>query len=123
MATEEGVKETNRGIELAHQSGDANEDIISTIERTVQLANAISLATQQQRTSSAQIVATMRDMVDMTRQAAAIGQQTRSTMNQLSIVAHELAASTHQFQLGESMPSVRPPAPSSSSDLLAVSPT
>ena len=50
MATEDGLKETEKGVQMAHQSGDANEDIIQMVERTAQLANAISLATQQQRT-------------------------------------------------------------------------
>ena len=67
-------------MSLAHQSGDANEDIISMVERTAQLANAISLATQQQRTASEQVVATMREVADVTRQAALSSRQTQEAV-------------------------------------------
>ncbi len=99
MATEEGLKETDRGVNLAHQSGDANDDIISMVERTAQLANAISLATQQQRTASEQVVATMREVADVTRQAAISSQQASSAANELSGIAHELRSASQGFKL------------------------
>jgi methyl-accepting chemotaxis protein len=90
MATEEGLKETDHGVSLAHQSGDANDDIISMVERTAQLANAISLATQQQRTASEQVVATMREVAEVTQQAAGSSRQTLEAVNELSDAAHGL---------------------------------
>ena len=109
MATEEGLKETEQGVSLAHQSGDANEDIISMVERTAQLANAISLATQQQRTASEQVVATMREVADVTRQAAVSSRQTLEAVNQLSAAAHNL----EQTELPDEPdpPWARPPRP------------
>jgi methyl-accepting chemotaxis protein len=99
MATEEGLKETDRGVGLAHQSGDANEDIISMVERTAQLANAISLATQQQRTASEQVVATMREVAEVTRQAAVSSRQAAAAAGQLSGIAGELRGASQGFRL------------------------
>ncbi|HUS13563.1 MAG TPA: methyl-accepting chemotaxis protein [Chloroflexia bacterium] len=98
MATEDGLKETEKGVQMAHQSGDANEDIIQMVERTAQLANAISLATQQQRTASEQVVATMREIAQVTRQAAASSQQASRAATELSEIAHELSTVSDAFQ-------------------------
>jgi methyl-accepting chemotaxis protein len=110
MATEEGLKETDRGVSLAHQSGDANDDIISMVERTAQLANAISLATQQQRTASEQVVATMREVAEVTRQAAASSQQASGAANELSDIAHELRSASQGFKLASDGPEHGPDA-------------
>lgn len=101
MATEDGLKETEKGVQMAHQSGDANEDIIQMVERTAQLANAISLATQQQRTASEQVVATMREIAQVTRQSAATSQQASRAASDLSDIAHELRAVAEGFHIGE----------------------
>ncbi len=90
MATEEGLKETDRGVSLAHQSGAANEDIIRMVEDTAELAQAISLATQQQRTASEQTVATMYEVADVSRQTASSSQQIQEAVAHLSAVAQDL---------------------------------
>src|SRR5579859_3789957 len=100
MATEDGLKETEKGVQLAHQSGDANEDIIQMVERTAQLANAISLATQQQRTASEQVVATMREVAQVTRQAASSSTQASRAANELSDIAQELRTVSESFHTG-----------------------
>ena len=97
MATEDGLKETEKGVGLAHQSGDANEDIIGMVERTAQLANAISLATQQQRTASEQVVATMREIALSTRQTTASSQQAAHAAGDLSDIAGDLRAVSTAF--------------------------
>ena len=97
MATEDGLKETEKGVGLAHQSGDANEDIIGMVERTAQLANAISLATQQQRTASEQVVATMREIAAGTRQTTASSRQTAHAAGDLSDIAGDLRAVSTAF--------------------------
>ncbi len=97
MATEDGLKETEKGVGLAHQSGDANEDIIGMVERTAQLANAISLATQQQRTASEQVVATMREIAGSTRQTTASSRQAAHAAGDLSDIAGDLRAVSTAF--------------------------
>jgi methyl-accepting chemotaxis protein len=109
MATEDGLKETEKGVEVAHQSGDANEDIIQMVERTAQLANAISLATQQQRTASEQVVATMRDIAQGTRQTAAGSQQAANAATELSDIALELRGVSQGFAIERGEDGTPPP--------------
>jgi methyl-accepting chemotaxis protein len=99
MATEDGLKETEKGVQMAHQSGDANEDIIQMVERTAQLANAISLATQQQRTASEQVVGTMREIAAVTRQAATSSEQASRAATELSDIAQELRTVSTGFRV------------------------
>ena len=115
MATEDGLKETEKGVGLAHQSGDANEDIIGMVERTAQLANAISLATQQQRTASEQVVATMREIALSTRQTTASSQQAAHAAGDLSDIAGDLRAVSTGFHLPDNHDSLPPSDPPSGS--------
>ena len=69
-ATEEGLQRMERGMAMAAQTDDANRDIISVVEHTVQAAAAISMATQQQRSASEQVVINMHDVTRL------IGQNT-----------------------------------------------
>jgi methyl-accepting chemotaxis protein len=101
MATEDGLKETEKGVQLAHQSGDANEDIIQMVERTAQLASAISLATQQQRTASEQVVATMREIAQLTRQTAGGSKQAWEAANHLGDIAQEMRTAAQNFRIDE----------------------
>ncbi len=112
MATEDGLKETEKGVGLAHQSGDANEDIIGMVERTAQLANAISLATQQQRTASEQVVATMREIAGGTRLAASGSRQAARAAGDLSDIAGDLRAASSGFHLPDNRDNPPPPDPS-----------
>ena len=114
MATEDGLKETEKGVGLAHQSGDANEGIIGMVERTTQLANAISLATQQQRTASEQVVATMREIAAGTRQATRDSRQAAHAAADLSDIAGELRATSTGFHLPDDRDSPSPPIPAGS---------
>jgi len=67
------------------------------VERTAQLANAISLATQQQRTASEQVVATMREIAAGTRQTTASSRQTAHAAGDLSDIAGDLRAVSTAF--------------------------
>ncbi len=90
MATEDGMKETEKGVHLAHLSGDANEDIIQVVERTNQLALAISLATQQQRTASAQVATTMHEIAEISVAATASSQRAAAAAARVSELASQL---------------------------------
>ncbi len=99
MATEQGMKDAERGVALAHKSGDANESIIQMVERTVQLANAISLATQQQRSASEQVVASMRQLATVIQDGAASAKQSSSLAIALDEIALELRRLSSQFKV------------------------
>ncbi len=115
-ATEGGLTEGEAGLHLARQSGAANDAIITEVERTTQLVQAITGATQQQRAASEQVVQTMREVVGLTRQVAASSQETLAAVNQLHKAAQSLGGTAPP---GMSMPVESYPAPES--DALAVS--
>ncbi|HET7081442.1 MAG TPA: hypothetical protein VFM49_28770, partial [Chloroflexia bacterium] len=69
------------------------------VERTAQLANAISLATQQQRTASEQVVGTMREIAQVTRQAATSSEQASRAASELSDIAQELRTVSTGFRV------------------------
>ncbi len=90
MATEDGMKETEKGVTLAHKSGEANEDIIQMVGRTTQLAAAISLATQQQRSASEQVNVTIRDVTELSHAAMQISHHTATAAAQVKDIAAQL---------------------------------
>jgi methyl-accepting chemotaxis protein len=99
MATEQGLKEAERGVVLAHRTGDANENIIQMVERTVQLASAISLATQQQRSASEQVVTSMRQLATVIQDGATSAKQSSALAAALDKIAHELNRLSSQFKV------------------------
>ncbi len=104
MATEQGMKQAEQGVVLAHRSGDANESIMQMVERTVQLASAISLATQQQRSASEQVVVSMRQLALVIQDGASSAQQSSSLASSLDEVATELRIVTDQFKVTQEVP-------------------
>ncbi len=90
MATEEGLKEADRGQVLAQQSSVANEEVIAAVEQTTHLAATIHLATQQQRTASAQVVTTLRAALEQTRATVAIGQRSEPALVRLNVLSPAL---------------------------------
>jgi len=99
MATEQGMKEAERGVALVHKGGNANESIIQAVERTVQLASAISLATQQQRSASEQVVATMQQLTTIIQDGATSSRQGSSLAIELDDIANQLKQISSQFKV------------------------
>lgn len=99
MATEQGMKEAERGVILAYRAGDVNESIIQMVERTVQLANAISMATQQQRSASEQVVTSMRHLAMVIGDAAASARQSSELAVSLDEIAQELTRVSGHFKV------------------------
>jgi methyl-accepting chemotaxis protein len=54
--TEEGMRQAQQGEDLAEQLSAANEEIITLVNQTSELATSIATSTQQQRAASEQIV-------------------------------------------------------------------
>ena len=93
------MKEAERGVDLVHKGGNANESIIQAVERTVQLASAISLATQQQRSASEQVVATMQQLTSIIQDGAASSRQGSSLAIELDEIANQLKQISSQFKV------------------------
>ncbi|MEF3273056.1 MAG: methyl-accepting chemotaxis protein [Chloroflexus sp.] len=95
LAAEEGSKEVERGVELAHRAGQVMDNIVMVAERTAQAAAEIGLATAQQQSASEQVVETMREIAEVARQSALSARQMAESAAKLTAIAarlHGLAA-------------------------------
>lgn len=90
LAAEEGGKEVERGVELAHSAGQVMDAIVMVAERTAQSSAEISLATAQQQSASEQVVETMREIADVARQTAAGSRQMSELAQMLTAIAERL---------------------------------
>jgi methyl-accepting chemotaxis protein len=97
MATEEGMKVSNVGTTMLAHSLDANTDIIRLAEQTNQLANAISLATEQQRYASSQVAESMRQAAEIIQALSYSSQQFRQSANELNNVVAQLNSLANGF--------------------------
>ncbi len=90
LAAEEGGKEVERGVELAHSAGEVMNEIVMVAERTAQSGSEISLATAQQQSASEQVVETMREIADVARRTAAGARQVQDSAQRLTAIANRL---------------------------------
>ncbi len=90
LAAEEGGKEVENGVELAHRAGQVMDTVVMVAERTAQSAAEIGLATAQQQSASEQVVETMREIAEVVRQSAAGAQQMAESAAMLTAIADRL---------------------------------
>lgn len=90
LAAEEGSKEVERGVELAHRAGQTMDNIVMVAERTAQAAAEIGLATAQQQSASEQVVETMREVAEVARQSALGARQMAESAATLTAIADRL---------------------------------
>ncbi|MFV9507077.1 MAG: methyl-accepting chemotaxis protein [Oscillochloridaceae bacterium umkhey_bin13] len=90
LAAEEGSKEVERGVELAHRAGQTMDNIVMVAERTAQSAAEIGLATAQQQSASEQVVETMREIAEVARQTALGSRQMADSAATLTAIADRL---------------------------------
>ncbi|WP_174714073.1 methyl-accepting chemotaxis protein [Candidatus Viridilinea mediisalina] len=90
LAAEEGSKEVERGVELAHRAGQTMDNIVMVAERTAQSAAEIGLATAQQQSASEQVVETMREIAEVARQTALGARQMAESAAMLTAIADRL---------------------------------
>ncbi|MCX7790631.1 MAG: methyl-accepting chemotaxis protein [Chloroflexaceae bacterium] len=90
LAAEEGSKEVERGVELAHRAGQIMDNIVMVAERTAQSAAEIGLATAQQQSASEQVVETMREIAEVARQTAFGSRQMAESAATLTAIADRL---------------------------------
>ncbi|WP_298816187.1 methyl-accepting chemotaxis protein [Chloroflexus sp.] len=90
LAAEEGSKEVERGVELAHRAGQVMDNIVMVAERTAQAAAEIGLATAQQQSASEQVVETMREIAEVARQSALSARHMAESAARLTAIAARL---------------------------------
>jgi methyl-accepting chemotaxis protein len=88
--TEEGVQQMERTVATVSTSETSNRAVIKVVRQTAQAASAISLATQQQRSASEQVVTNMHDVAIMIGQNAEKVASVSVASLELQRVAREL---------------------------------
>jgi methyl-accepting chemotaxis protein len=96
-ASAAGAEEVRLGTQLARGVVDALERIGGMVEETTSAAREISIATQQQRSASDQVVAAMTQVSDVSRQHAVGSKQSASAAAQLTALSEELRGSIAAF--------------------------
>ncbi len=96
LAAEEGSKEVERGVELAHRAGQVMDNIVMVAERTAQSAAEIGLATAQQQSASEQVVETMREIAEVARQTALGARHMADSAARLTAIAARLHGMTQR---------------------------
>ena len=97
MATEEGVREAERGSNVAREAGESLESILAMISETSNASQEISIATQQQRTASEQVVMAMNSISTASREHASGTRQAASAAAELNKLADELRSTLDVF--------------------------
>jgi methyl-accepting chemotaxis protein len=91
MSTEKASKKVDEGKLLARRTADSLDTIVQQVEETTDSAKQISIATQQQRTASDQVVISMREMAQVATQSAEASRQIQSAITELNRLADSLA--------------------------------
>jgi methyl-accepting chemotaxis protein len=99
LASEEGAREVRAGTELAHAAVDTLERIAGMVDDAAMAVKEISVATQQQRSASDQVVVAMTRADEVSRQYAAASRQAASSAGELAGLADELRGSIDQFSV------------------------
>ena len=90
MSTEKASKKVDEGKMLARRTADSLDTIVQQVEETTDSAKQISIATQQQRTASDQVVISMREMAQVATQSAEASRQIQSAITELNRLADSL---------------------------------
>ncbi|WNG28791.1 methyl-accepting chemotaxis protein [Cystobacter fuscus] len=101
MATEAGLKTTERGASLAAQVDASLGLILELARQTSHAVRSISLATQQQQTGTDQLAAAMGDILRVTEENAEATQQMVVANTDLSALARDLKATVQRFRVAD----------------------
>jgi len=101
MATEEGTKVVDQGLELAGQTGAVIERLGGTINEAAQAATQMRAGGQQQATGVEQIALAMQNINQATTQSLASTRQAEKAAQDLNDLARSLTEIVEQYQLEE----------------------
>ena len=90
MSTERAAKKVDEGKELASATAESLDTIVVQVEETTDAAKQISIATQQQRTASDQVVLSMKEVAQVSQQAAETSRQISAAIIDLNKLADSL---------------------------------
>lgn len=89
---------TEAGEKLGAVAAQAVEGILAGVQETSDAARVINLATQQQRTATEQVVASMAEIEDVTRQTTQASKQSTGAAAELTQLAGRLAELVKRFK-------------------------
>ena len=99
MATEEGTKGVERGVQLAVQAQDSIEQLGSVINETSQAASQVSAGSQQQVAGVEQVALAMQNINQATVQSLASTRQAEKAAQNLNDLARHLNEMVTRYQL------------------------
>ena len=99
VATEEGSKSAIRVLEQSRSTQDAIEQLRSALADTAVAAQEISLATDEQRTASDQVVLTLREISEVIQRTADSFQQFTSSAERLGNLALSIQLLIQSFRI------------------------
>jgi methyl-accepting chemotaxis protein len=87
-----------RARSASRRAASAVESILAGVQETSDAARVINLATQQQRTATEQVVASMAEIEDVTRQTTQASKQATGAAAELTQLAGRLAELIKRFK-------------------------
>jgi methyl-accepting chemotaxis protein len=97
-AADASKEATESGEKLGAVAAQAVEGILAGVQETSDAARVINLATQQQRTATEQVVASMAEIEDVTRQTTQASKQATGAASELTGLAGRLAELIKRFK-------------------------
>jgi methyl-accepting chemotaxis protein len=98
-AADASRKATEQGERLGTVASTSVEGILSGVQETSDAARVINLATQQQRTATEQVVSSMGEIEEVTRQTTQASKQATGASSELTQLAARLAELIKRFQI------------------------
>ena len=99
MATEEGTKGVEKGVQLAAQARESIEQLGSVITESAQIAMQMMAGGQQQLTGIEQIAMAMQNINQVTIQSLASTRQAEKSAQTLNDLARDMASTVAQYRL------------------------
>ena len=102
VVMEQGTQEVEAGYRVTVQAGDSLKDIATISEKSAELAQDISRATQQQVRGAESVASAVQSIAGVAVQTEQGVLQSRKTVDELARLAEELTASLARFKLATS---------------------
>jgi methyl-accepting chemotaxis protein len=104
LASEVGSREAGRGVEVAGAASTALDRIAEMVDSTTSAVAEISVATQQQRSASDQVVQAMAEVAEMSQAFAVGSQHTSGSASAITELAAEFGALISRFEVSGGTP-------------------
>jgi methyl-accepting chemotaxis protein len=99
LASEAGSREAGRGVEVAGAASTALDRIAEMVDSTTSAVAEISVATQQQRSASDQVVQAMAEVAEMSQAFAVGSQHTSGSAAEITELAGDFSALISRFEV------------------------